>query len=379
MQYRRVILPGLFWASVAYNMGIVTFTTGNIMDFFQVKELLAGALMSITLIGWCISSFLFGYFSDKLGRKKMIIIGTPIHVLSTGFMFLAPNYPTIFILRFFAGFGFGIILPVLNTIVSENAPTEIRGRLVVLLDSFWTYGWIFASLLSYVLLPHLGAHWRYYFLTSFLWLFLIPLSFKLPESKLFRRRKVRVREIMRYPHTYALWVVWFAMAFGYYGIFAWLPKLFADKFPLIASYQFVFLTYLFQIPGYMTSAYLVERIGRRYILFTFIGMTAVGSYIFVINHMILGSILISFFNLGAWGALYAFTPENYPTRIRGTATGLANTMGRLGGILGPLIPSIMASFHLTWYSTFLTFTLVLLVGAFLTLLVPETMGKPLED
>lgn len=33
--------------------------------------------------------------------------------------------------------------------------------------------------------------------------------------------------------------------------------------------------------------------------------------------------LLSFFNLGAWGALYAYTPEQYPTVIRATGAGMA--------------------------------------------------------
>ena len=53
--------------------------------------------------------------------------------------------------------------------------------------------------------------------------------------------------------------------------------------------------------------------------------------------LITSGILLSFFNLGAWGALYAYTPEQYPTVIRGTGAGMAAAVGRVGGILGPLL------------------------------------------
>ena len=46
---------------------------------------------------------------------------------------------------------------------------------------------------------------------------------------------------------------------------------------------------------------------------------------------------LSFFNLGAWGALYAYTPEQYPAVIRGTGAGMAAAVGRIGGIFGPLL------------------------------------------
>ena len=53
--------------------------------------------------------------------------------------------------------------------------------------------------------------------------------------------------------------------------------------------------------------------------------------------LFISGILLSFFNLGAWGALYAYTPEQYPTVIRGTGAGMAAAVGRIGGIFGPLL------------------------------------------
>ena len=51
--------------------------------------------------------------------------------------------------------------------------------------------------------------------------------------------------------------------------------------------------------------------------------------------------LLSFFNLGAWGALYAYSPEQYPTSIRATGSGTAAAVGRIGGIFGPLLVGSM--------------------------------------
>ena len=45
---------------------------------------------------------------------------------------------------------------------------------------------------------------------------------------------------------------------------------------------------------------------------------------------------LSFFNLGAWGALYAVTPEVYPTALRATGSGWAAGFGRIASILAPL-------------------------------------------
>ncbi|MDF2919552.1 MAG: permease of the major facilitator superfamily, partial [Microbacterium sp.] len=54
--------------------------------------------------------------------------------------------------------------------------------------------------------------------------------------------------------------------------------------------------------------------------------------------------LLSFFNLGAWGALYAATPETYPTSLRGTGAGWAAGVGRIASILAPLsVPPLLAA------------------------------------
>ena len=80
--------------------------------------------------------------------------------------------------------------------------------------------------------------------------------------------------------------------------------------------------------------------------------------------------LLSFFDLGAWGALYAITPELYPSKLKGTGAGLASSAGRIGGIIGPLIPGF-----LSWFSSFSVFTILLIVASFATFAIPETMKR----
>ncbi len=384
MRYRKLIVPGLFWASVAYNMGVISFTGKNIIEAMNVSKFEYGLLFSITFIGWFIGSFIFGHFSDRFGRRKMVVIATPIHIVATVLLYFSSSYWMFFVLRFFAGLGFGIVLPILSTIVSENSPPAVRGRMVVLLDSFWTYGWVLGSLLAYLMLPGLGSNWKNYYLVALIWLVLIPLSIKLPESKLVvkvkHQTKVKIWEVLRHRHTFWLWIVWFGMAFAYYGVFGWLPSIVSDYYPLIRSYEFVMISYLFQIPGFLTAAYLVEKIGRKKVLFSFIALTGISAFVFITGIAIaemamVGMILLSFFDLGAWGALYAITPEIYETKIRGTGAGFANSAGRVGGLLGPLVPSLFAS---GYEMVFLMYIAVLFAAAFFSLMLPETKGIKFE-
>ena len=88
--------------------------------------------------------------------------------------------------------------------------------------------------------------------------------------------------------------------------------------------------------------------------------------------------LLSFFNLGAWGALYAVTPELYPTRMRATGAGWAAGVGRIASILAPLaVPFLRdAGGTVFLFGIFAAFFVVAAAGAFA---LPEMRGRALED
>ena len=98
-----------------------------------------------------------------------------------------------------------------------------------------------------------------------------------------------------------------------------------------------------------------------------------------IDQIMIWSSVISFFNLGAWAGLYAYTPELYPTQFRGTGTGVAASIGRMIGILAPtLTPYLLISMGL--YSTFIVFALVHIFAGFAVIIVGiETKKKKLEE
>ena len=114
---------------------------------------------------------------------------------------------------------------------------------------------------------------------------------------------------------------------------------------------------LAQLPGYAAAAWLIEKWGRRLTLSVFLCGSAVSAILFGLQSgatgIIITGLLLSFFNLGAWGALYAIGPETYSTAMRGTGTGAAAAVGRVAGVVAPLIVPIL----LEWGSTPLVFTI----------------------
>ena len=87
---------------------------------------------------------------------------------------------------------------------------------------------------------------------------------------------------------------------------------------------------------------------------------------------------LSFFNLGAWGALYAVGPELYPTGLRGTGTGAAAAFGRIASILAPLVVPVLlvAGGHPAVFGVFAAAFVVAAIGA---LALPELRGRALDN
>ena len=102
-------------------------------------------------------------------------------------------------------------------------------------------------------------------------------------------------------------------------------------------------------------------------LVTYLMGTAVSAWAFgaaeTENALLLSGALLSFFNLGAWGALYAYSPENYPAPIRASGVGSAAAIGRVGGILGPLAIPFLGAQGWKTGAIFGLFALTVVVGA----------------
>jgi putative MFS transporter len=187
--------------------------------------------------------------------------------------------------------------------------------------------------------------------------------------------------------TAVLWVIWFGINFGYYGFVLWTPSfLVAQGLDIVRSFQFTLFMCLAQLPGYLVAAVLIEKIGRRPVLTIFMAGTAVAAWLFghagTVGESLGFGCLLYFFALGAWGCVYSYTPELYPTSIRGIGVGWAAAFGRIGAFTAPLlVPALYKLFGEAAGFTlvFVVLTVVFLVVA-LTVLIfgVETKGKSLK-
>lgn len=394
---RRKLLfsTGLSWMFDAMDVGMISFVVAALASEWSLSSQQIGILTSTTSVGMVFGAAFAGFLADKYGRKNILLWTLLIFSVASGLSALATGFVMLCIFRFIAGFGLGGELPVASTLVSESMPVKDRGRAVVLLESFWAAGWILAALIAYFIIPNYG--WQMAFvigaLPAFYALYLRRAIEDPPryiQQKSARKLTLiqRVQSVWSQEHrktSIMLWILWFTVVFSYYGMFLWLPTVMLDKgFSLVTSFQYVLIMTLAQLPGYFTAAYFIEKFGRKFVLVTYLICTALSALWFgfadSVGMLIAAGISLSFFNLGAWGGLYAYSPELYPTRVRSTGVGLATSFGRIGGVIAPLLVGFLKGGGTSIESIFTMFFITILIGAFgVMLLGKETKGLELAD
>lgn len=421
--YKLLLVTGLGWLFDSMDTGLIAFILPVLAKEWGLAPGQMGLIGSIGLIGMALGAVISGTVADRIGRKKVFTITVLLYSIASAFCALSWNYQSLLVFRFLVGFGLGGELPVAATLVSEYAPSRVRGRFIVLLESFWGLGWIAAACIAYFFIPVYG--WRMAFLIGALpALYVCLIRLHMPESVRYLLTRGRVdearqivlslekqlhvpsalftgetetvpvvakasfRELWKKPfmsRTIMLCLVWFGINFSYYGIFMWLPSLvFQQGFTVVKTFEYVLIMTLAQLPGYYCAAWLVDKIGRKYTLSAFLLFSGVASYFFghastAATLMMWGSVM-SFFNLGAWGVLYTYTPEQYPTAIRALGSGWAAGFGRFGGMAAPMMVGALLARSFGFASVFYMFALVFAAVAVIVLsLGVESKQKDLES
>ena len=420
-KHKRLLFgSGIGWALDAMDVGLISFIMAALAVHWGITPTESSWLASVGFIGMALGATFGGLLADKFGRRHIFALTLLVYGLATGASALATSLTLLIILRFFIGLGLGAELPVASTLISEFAPLKVRGRMVVLLEAFWAVGWILAAVIGTFVVGASESGWRWalaFGMVPALYALFVRLHF--PESVRFLESQGSHEEAEEVVasfeaeadeadidhstpaptyseedvtatsiwskslrgRTVALWAIWFCVNLSYYGAFIWIPSLLvADGFSLVKSFSFTLIITLAQLPGYAAAAWLIEVWGRRSTLATFLVGSALAAGLYGMAGsevtIILAGCLLSFFNLGAWGALYAIGPELYPTALRGRGTGAAAGFGRLASILAPLIvPPLVAAGGVGWL--FVLFAAAFAIAALAALSLPELKGKAL--
>ncbi|SFS04581.1 MFS transporter, putative metabolite:H+ symporter [Microbacterium sp. cf046] len=384
---------GIGWALDAMDVGLISFVIAALAAQWSLEPTQTAWIASISFVGMAVGASVGGLLADRFGRRQVFAVTLLIYGIATGASALVGGLAALLVLRFLVGLGLGAELPVASTYVSEFAPARMRGRLIVILEAFWAIGWTAAALIGFLVIPSSENGWRWAFaLGAIPAAYALIVRWGLPESARWLARRGRFAEadaVVRSfedaagiaeraesdvraderpaaalsarerlatlwsaefrVRTACLWLVWFCVNFSYYGAFIWIPSILVSQgYDLVRSFGFTLIITLAQLPGYAVAAWLIEVWGRRLTLSVFLAGSAVAAILFGTASeewvVIATGMALSFFNLGAWGALYAVTPEMYPTSLRATGSGWAAGVGRIASIVAPLtVPLLLAA------------------------------------
>jgi benzoate transport len=387
-------------------MGIVSQTVAYILPLvlkeWRLSPVEAGSIASYTFIGLMLGAAGFGMISDRVGRKKTLILAVAISGLFNGIAYFAPNYSVFCFLRFLSGLGLGGIPPLSVTLLSELVPTRMRAKAVTTATCGFPFGWSLSGVAAILIIPDFG--WRILLLVSgLLALILVPfLMVYLPESIRFLSGKGRSGEALdqmrRIEKTARLpafdWrfdspvpvprqvkgalkqlfgsklatmtiLVWLSYGFTLltvHGLSVWLPQLFVKAgYSLVKSYSYGIVQSMWALAGGFFLGFLLDRFGRKQgLLFAYLlGGLSILSFGIATTpaFLYLAGIATGLFVLPLPSVLHVVAGEIYPTNIRSTGVGWAAVASRVGSILGPIFGGAIQMAGLGFHHFFFIFAI----------------------
>jgi MFS family permease len=304
------------------------------------------------------------------------------------------TFTELLIVRGLQGLGFGGEWAVGSVLMGESIRTKYRGKAVGTVQSGWAIGWGISALcyaIFFSLLPSAIA-WRAMF-----WIGILPallvfyIRKHVPETEAFRNAhraqrgsvmKIFAPAILR--TTLLASLVSLGAQGGYYAITTWLPLYLKSTRGLTTLDTGGYLAVVIagSFAGYLTAAYLTDRLGRRgtLILFAVCSFVAVLSYV---NAPIGNSVMLllgfplGFFASGSFSPMGAFFTELFPTPLRASGQGFSYNLGRGAGALFPTFVGFFSA-RLSLGTSIAAFAVVAYLAMICgVMLLPETRGREL--
>lgn len=409
-----------------YDVQVIGVVLPAIVAFYHLTAGEAGALASSAAFGMLFGAVAVGFVSDRLGRKAALMLALMVFSIFTVLCAIAPNFGLLISFRVLTGIGLGAEVVTMYAYIAEFLPSKVRGTLLTTSSLFWQLASVVAALLAIVVIPTFG--WQGMFFIGALPAIVTLVIWRvLPESVRFlighnrmERAEAIVRSLSsvqpeRVPHdesmavaekvanadvhlpvsallrgrmgriTAGVWIIQFFNGFVLFAIVAWLPSILVAKgFTFVHSLQFVIVIVSVGALGNVGAGLLLNRIGRKRAMLVFF---LCGGIMLMIwgaqsqpSTILLFGAISSFFIYGVSGAVYTYTTEVYPTRLRATGTGWSGGAQRVGAILAPLIIGLMIGSHLPIMSIFVMLAIGFVIAAIAVMtLTHETGGQSLEE
>jgi MFS transporter, putative metabolite transport protein len=374
---RRITVATAFGEGLdGYDLGVISVVlplASTALDLTTVEEGLLGAS---SLAGIFFGAPIFGYLTDRFGRRTIFILDLIAFVILGALQAVVDSAPVLLALRFALGLAIGAEYAIGQTMLAEFVPSEGRGRRLSSLQASWYGGFLLAVVVAYVL-DGLGVGWQLILATGAIpGLATLLLRQGLPESPRWlasRGREDEAKEIVEEHLGSAYYEdedlgdentgrasfgrlftreTWRSTAFAsifftclvapYFAIFTFAPEVFSSlgfdspKFSIIATNTVAFL-------GALAGMLVIERTGRRRLLLTsFWVMVATTGLIGVWTGgpaaVLLAALVgFAFFNAISGDLTGVYPAEIFPSELRGSGVGFSAAMSRIGAAGGTFL------------------------------------------
>ncbi|WP_202961752.1 MFS transporter [Bifidobacterium psychraerophilum] len=409
-----------------FDMFLIGFVVSLLTDAWKLTGLEAGVILACSGLGTVVGSIMWGGLSDRFGRKHAFQWCVICFVVFTALSIFLPNRAWILLALLRVGVGIGVGGLNITSIpyVQEFVPTKQRGMLAGLASVFIPLGLLLGSVSQSIV----GDNWRVLIALGVLPVFLLIWLNRVPESPRFYQTKGKDDEARKalawaleipkeqvgvlpevtttkkadygelFSHHLRPLVIIslgsFCFILGSFAIQSWGQTLMKDAF----GYSTQMVAYLFMgvavadCIGRFGSAWLADVIGRRWTMFIFGIIGALGCFYAAFFHdsgwqFYIAILIIMTFADGVFGILNAFGGEQFPNDVRSTGLGLGYGLGAIAKIIGPAFMGVLVggSFvaqHIdisVITTAFTFFGICLVIGAVTYLFAQETKGKKLES
>jgi len=408
VQYFSIAICFLMNVLDGMDVLVVSYCAPAIAQALKLGPKTLGIVFSAGLVGMAIGAIFLAPYADKFGRKKLILASAFIMGFSVLLTALSENILQLVIMRLISGLGIGCMLATTATLTSENVLNNSKDFWVSLVISGYPVGAVISGYIAAAVIPSYG--WEsmfilaglttlltipltYFFLTEspqfylkkqpfgalekvnklFIKMNLRPLD-NLPEFRLNLKNKPLVSQLFSNKYKLSTLQLWAALFFAFgclYFLISWIPKLATDaglsiELAIYAGTIFnVGAFFGIVLQGYFSSKIGLKKTISIFLLLTFVLMASFKVFIGT-DFLLIVYFLLGFSLQGGFVGLYAVAARLYPTEFKTTGVGWAIGVGRLGGILAPVIGGLFIAMGLSLSANFLIFSIPALFASILT-------------
>lgn len=392
------------WCTGFYSLMLLSFVLKPIQEELGLSKEDLAPLTAVGVGMTGVGGLLFGWMSDRLGRRLSLAISIAAFSVGNVLCALASNLETLVMARGLAGLGIGGTWGAGQAMLGETIPPALRGRYGALAQSGAPVGLGLAAILGSFLAPVLG--WRTVFLISALPVVVVLFWRRLPESDLWLEHRRRLHdgrldgsELARARRpilaqlvagdmvglfTRAFLLTAFNMS-AYWFAVVWLPRYLQEQrgLSIFASGWWTLAFVAGSFSGYLTFGWVSDRIGRRpafaaYCVVTAAGLSLLFSEALASNPALgLACMLVAGIGTGTWSCYGPYFSELFPTRVRGAAMSVIMNVTRGVQFATPYVIAAVAGRWGMAGGIMLAAGFAVLAGLWVWTL-PETVGSRIE-